>query len=774
MKYVRYTGSFVAVDGVIWKTDILQENDTAFSEIGTLSFDADEPVTIEWEQTAKEDVICGSTATIKVISPGDRTYTDLYSVEVGRVQLNIYKDGVLYWVGNIDTELYEEPYESASNYTVSITFSDFGVFDRLKLYGHETYTLKTIVQNALTAAALSDLSIDESLISTSLTADGAAMSLSDLSVSGDNFYDEDGEASNIEDIITGILQPLGLKMIQRGGKVFVFDLNALYSAANSLTVGWSSDSQTLSTDAVYNNVKITYSPYVRNGNLAAEECWELETDENLIQFPTVTERGATVLIDSKVAYYTTFHYDTDIEMWQDNTDAGFTLWTSNTGKNAELLTDGVKFFKIVPQNDGSEAEGISVFNTAMYGFDGGSDITVSLHFDGVRPASLIEQINRNESVTPLWRSEKVSIPAVNDPAELYLRVTLPLLLDARTNPFEEAPEYAKGIRERTYKESWAKYGNFLFVPVLIKYKPDNSETVYVWYNKDVILVQNGIGYKSLDMTLGEWKEYTESDAGAPQRYGYLAYYDVTDRRDNSGVCNGSFTDNRPAINAHNQVITTQLEKIDAGQYIPYPTQGAGTVWLEVLPLDWRAADDSKSALDPEEDLFKAISSNLILINYKTHHILFKLPKFEILYTKQFGSEIEDDEIEYNAELNADAKEELSIDTVCGSVAGGLPTARGAYMNTETGEQITELTRGGRTTQIENLLIGTLYSQYATRHISLSGEAYLPDVSNGILPFVEDNQDGKKFIMVQSIENLREGVTDAVFIELSKDEYVEKE
>ena len=132
MKYLRYTGEFVSVAGVVWRVEILQEADAEFATIGSLEFPADEPLVIEWGNKSKEEVICSSVATLKILSPGDRTYEDLYSIEVGRVRMDVYRDNALYWSGCIDTEFYEEPYETLNGYEVSLTFGDFGVLDRLK------------------------------------------------------------------------------------------------------------------------------------------------------------------------------------------------------------------------------------------------------------------------------------------------------------------------------------------------------------------------------------------------------------------------------------------------------------------------------------------------------------------------------------------------------------------------------------------------------------------------------------------------------------------
>ena len=60
----------------------------------------------------------------------------------------------------------------------------------------------------------------------------------------------------------------------------------------------------------------------------------------------------------------------------------------------------------------------------------------------------------------------------------------------------------------------------------------------------------------------------------------------------------------------------------------------------------------------------------------------------------------------------------------------MPGARGVYLTAD-GAQVTEITRGGYTGQIEELLIGTLYSQYARRHTTLSGR--LLAGSNGATP-----------------------------------------
>ena len=54
-----------------------------------------------------------------------------------------------------------------------------------------------------------------------------------------------------------------LRMVQKAGKVFIYDLNAVSTLLEPETVVWDSDDAVLGTDSVYNNVTIKYSPYFR-------------------------------------------------------------------------------------------------------------------------------------------------------------------------------------------------------------------------------------------------------------------------------------------------------------------------------------------------------------------------------------------------------------------------------------------------------------------------------------------------------------------------------
>ena len=765
-KYLRYAGEFLSHAGITWRVEILQEADQPFASVGVLTFEADEPLVIEWKKTDKEEVLCGSTATIRVESPGDRTYEDLYSIEVGKIRMDVYRAGNLYWSGALDPEFYEEPYERAYKYPVSFTFSDFGILDRLKYNLAGMQSLYAILTDALGRSTINYTSIDQSLISSYL--DSAKLTLGALRVRSDNFYDEDGEATTLKETLDGILLPLGLRLVQRNGRIWVYDLNGLYTLAQQAQIGWNGASQTMGTDKVANNVKITWNTYAQGGNQAPTDCWTQDVDKNLININSLETQSY------HGSQYISFHYSTDLHDWIDATDAGFTLWLNSQGKNAEIGPNSLaKFFKIVEQNDGTESEGIAVYYVSCRGYAVGNDnngaaqIQYRGNLDGQLPGKL------SSCGKKLFTSAEVWLPPVDNADDLLLRVGLNALIDCRFNPFEQAAVLVKGIKpgwftpgvegveQDQWQNAWKSSGTFVYIPVTIKFKPDGSNTVYVWDNRDVVARNvDSNPVTTLSQTYGSWKVYRPNDDENPPIWGYLCWYNPDDRLNDCGVL--GWKKNHPALNPHNKSVTTILRKAEDGQYIPYPaTTGGGKLWLEVRGQGWIISDDG-TTLPPDTVLNPNDLWN------KTWWALFQLPEFEIMNRQQFDAAINTDDVEYQAEINAAAKESINLDTICGTHKDGVPTARGAYFLASNGKQLKQLTRAGRTTQAEELLIGTLYSQYAERRTTLSGEAQLP--AGGVKAYTEQNQGKKLFLMQSEVQNVIADTSDVQIVELRPDEY----
>ena len=779
-KYLRYAGEFLSRAGVTWRVEILQEAAQAFESVGVLTFEADEPLVIEWKKTDKDEVLCGSSASIRIESPGDRTYEDLYTIEVGAIRMDVYRNAILYWSGTLDPEFYEEPYEKARYYPVQLTFSDFGILDRLKYSLADMQTAYAILSDALGRSGINYTSIDQSLISTYIGQ--TKLTLGGLRMRSDNFYDEDGEASTLKDVIEGILQPLALRMIQRNGRIYVYDINGLYSLAEQAQITWDGASQTMGTDKVANNVKITWNTYAQAGKQGPEDCWKESVDKNLVN----VNNTSMATSPNGHCQYISYHYSTDLHDWLDATDAGFTLWVCDQayGKNATLNAAGIKFFKIVEQNDGEESEGVAVLwtgyrgsATGSTGFFGSGSTYLSWGPRGMQGIT-IEGIDVGGTGYnlpsalggtlaacggKLFTSEKVWIPPVDNASGLLMRVTLPMLMDCRFNPFESASNITSGFKQENWYKQWGDYGNFVYIPVTLKFQPDGSNTVYCWTNQSVVSrdVRNS-PVKTLEETYGSWQVYRPNSDEAPDVWGYLAYWD---KKNEENGCYGvmGWKTNRPAKNPYTGAITTQLHECEDGQYVPYPNAArGGKMWLEVRKSGWIIQDGSNnlpsSGSTPNpKNLWRTIS-----------HILFKLPQFEIVNRQQFDEGINTDDVEYQAQINAAAKEAITIDTICGTHEDGVPTARGAYFAVSGGQQIKQLTRAGRTASAEELFIGTLYSQYANRRTVLTGEAQLP--TGGVKAYTEQNQGEKLFLMQAEVQNVIADTSDVTIVEIRPDEY----
>lgn len=757
-KYIRYSGEFLSKKNVCWRVDIHQEAEAPFNVVESLTFEGDEPLVIEWEGRSKEEVICGSTATIRIESPGDRTYENLYTVQAGSTRMDVYRDNLLYWSGTLDTEFYEEPYERAAHYAVSLTFSDFGVWGRLKYGLSGMRTLREVVDYCITRAAIMT-AVDESLISTQLVAGGAYVSLSDIKVRSDNFYDEDGEASTLEDVLAGILQPLALRMVQRNGKVYVYDLNALYAQGKATPVVWSGDSSTMGVDAVYNNAKITWSTYAQSGNLAPDTCWTQPTDG---QFTAMNVLSGRKWGNSTVFSY---HYGQSLSDWSDATDAGFSLWVSKEGLNAGLVYEGCQFFKIIPQYDGQMSEGIAVYWTGVQGYreEGGGHKQEGMQSRKFGTPNGLLAGTLSTIGTPLFKSASIWVPPLDNQRDLLLRISLDLLMDPRFNPFEGAVNWMKGgYEQKDWQGQWDARGNFVYVPVAIKFQPDGGNKVYCWDNRGVVATNVKYGMTTLNDTYGTWHEYSETAGGKPNVWGYLCWYQSDDRAEKSGVA-GGWKQNRPAINPHTNKIMSVLQHCEDGQFIPYPIQGGGggKLWVEVLGGGWQISDGGVNLSGTE-------IQNINLWS-KCSWILFRLPEMEIVNNVQFDAAINTDDVEYKAELNRSAKESIELDTICGTAKEAVPTARGAYFTAVSGNQIKELTRAGRTTQAEELLIGTLYSQFADRRTKLAGEVEI--LTDGINTYTERNQTDKLFLPVADVQDVIADTSDVILVELRPDEYM---
>ncbi|MBR1463448.1 MAG: hypothetical protein IJ604_08785 [Prevotella sp.] len=733
MMHTIYMGEFVSRgDDTLWTVSIQQDLASAPSVIGKLEFPGREPLLIEWDETSKEDVICGSTATLKIISPGDRTYAGLYTIKAGTIGIRIEREGRLYWMGTLDPEFYEEPYTDNEDYEVELTFSDFGIFERLQYTLSGMQTLEAIVKGALVRAQIGE-ELDQGWISTRL--EGTKMTLGSLSVRSDNFIDEDGEVSNLKDVIEGILQPLGLRLIQRNGKVWVYDLNGIYQGAGTEKIRWHDKDQMMGVDKVANNVRISLSPYASseliNGEIEFGGEYSVETT-NLVASP-----GANCY-----SYYPDYSDEHRQGSNWDYNLINFTIFLCNSGKGLAYVNSSARWFHILPVVSGpSECDGIA------WGFYSGGHGSIDEYHHW--PKKILNTIGKISS-TEVMRTNRVFLPKLSsdDMKKYRVRLSLEMLMDARYNPFSDAND---GNEKGNYN-SVKVWTGWAFVPVAVTVY-DEKGMALCHYDNSVTAKGEAKGH--LGYANGEWKAGAGNFGDA-----FLEYYDPTDLSESAGI--QGWKANRHCIGRpRNAVIYDSFKQMADGEYMPYPPNG-GYIEVKVFAgvncydYDESTGFDTTSQWDK-----KSLYS-------KIRWLLYKAPKVELVRNNLAFESEELEDVEYKGYINKDAKEEISLDTICGTVSRPAPTAKGLYYRSSDGLQIKQLTRQGRTNLVEKLLIGTLYSQFADRHTKLTGTAFL--MKDALRLYTDGMQGARKFLMLADLQDLDAGTSEATVVELSPDEY----
>lgn len=724
---IRYSGSFLSQRGITWRVDILQEG-YGGTQPGKLIFPADTPLEISWGATDKLTPVQCSSATLKIISDTDRRFIDLYTVEVGAVRMDVYRNGTLYWSGSLDTELYEEPYSTADGYDVSLTFSDFACLERLDWSGSGLITVRALVDSCLAQSGINYRSLDVSYISTVIP-DGiySKMTLQEIYVLQENFFDEDGEAMSAREVLEETLKPFALRIIQKAGKVWIYDLNGLHSK-DAVPVEWDGVDAVLSADQIYNNVKVTFSPY------GDAEIMKGKVEED----PTQTNENGILIRQN---YHTNnFGYPDALE--------GFRLHYDVTHESNMEISNGAKFFQINSIYSGQDETGVIASfkqgDAAVAEEDGESG---KVHQRLIVPRDCGRIATGNVNSSTIITCPRAFLGYVSFRRMDYkLRINLDLLFDVRYNPFEQEGDFNDNAKWYNGLFNWSSHDgpyqnmqdwcNFGYVPIKLSLVDSAGNALYHYENRGILDTD---GYDHL--ANGRWV------AGAASwGHAYLCYYDFDDRKSKTGF--GGWKTNKQTIGYFRDALPDKWKTIDDGEYIDLPPAG-GYLLLEI--------GSGIHQFDYQREV-KDIYKFCRWVAYKNPIITL---------CKKNYKEAETEDIEDMAWLNRAAKEELTIDTKLGTItqSHGMPNAKGQIFKSD-GSIRDKFIRAGVTARLERLLIGTAYSQYATRHDTLSGTVKL-------LPSFDIYSDAAtqgKFILQSENQNCIEDTSEIDMTEFSEDNY----
>ncbi len=692
-----YTGAFASVDGVRYRVEILSAETSRVPE--EIAFSCDTPVEIEWREIDKLDPVQGSCLTLTLQSLKDRQFISLYVVKAGTIRADIYRNEALYWSGQLDTELYEEPYSYKSDYDVTFSFSDFAILDRAAWGNKRVCSIQEVIDTCVAEMKINCSGVVKH-ISTTHADDiaGKPVDLSELYVTGENFFDEEGKAKSMREVLEAVLQPFALRMVQKGGYLHLYDLNAAYNEMVSEQVWWKSDDAYLGVDVLYNNVKVTFSPYATAQLINAD----LDHDEVL---PDQTTRK--------------YWMDTDFDHAAD----GFRLAVGDQTNLPLRLSNGAKFYRIDSDYSGSDEAGV------IFAYKGND---LSKYSDNLlNPFPRAVEQGKCVSVPILSTEQGFLGYAGASRTDFKLKISLDLLFDVRYNPFEGATRAnEEGNFERL--NNWCNFG---YVPVMLYLKDRDGKILYHYENSRMIDTDTYrhdlVGWASGS---GSWGDM------------YLCYYDWDNRKSASGF--GGWKKNKPIIGYYRGDLPKKWKTVGEGEFINLPPATGGFLELQVgsgiFQFDYGRE---------EKDIYSI-----------ARWLMYRSPSVTLV--KSNGTAISLSDIEDEAWINRDAKEEKGIETILGTLKSAcLPSARGLVMDRLL-RAYSQFTRAGVTDRLERLLIGTVYSQYASRQSTLSGTVrLLPDMSL----YTDASTDGR-YILLSEVQDLMLDTSEIKMAELTEEEY----
>lgn len=717
VKQLIYWGEFRSVAGTLYRVEILSD-DTSFIA-KQVSFPYEMPVEIEWNEVDKLEPVQGSCMTLSVVSESDRQFIELYSVAVGAIRADVYRDGELYWSGTLDTELYEEPYSDKRDYEVSFTFSDFAILDRKKWSKRGTCSIQEAIDECLSAMGINYNEVRKYI---STTADGKStkpIDLSALRLLCDNFYDEDDEPTTMREVLDEILRPFALRMVQKGGSIYLYDLNAIHSDMATEEVYWDGTDAVLDTDEVYNNVKVTFSPYANaeiiNGQIAHDDALPEQSGEAL---------GRLYYVDND------FHDNVlDDSSYKGERIDGFRIYTGEQQDVPVTVENGAKIFRIDEIYSGHDCAGV------VWAYKGSRQTYDKTFVNSYFPR--VFDSDDKVDVLPIIKTKPVFVagfsPYGNAGSWYYkLRINLDVLFDVRYNPFEEA---ARANEEGNWERlnDWCNHG---YIPCMLYLKDAEGNILYHYENKSVMNADYVTAFY-----LGKWV------AGAGE-WGdmFLAYYDYDDRKSKSGF--GGWVTNKRMLGYCRDALPKSWKTAEEGDYIDVPPAEG---FLELQIGSGVHQFDYKRKV---KDIYS-----------RARWLLYKDPKITIVENN--GKAVQFDDVEDSAWINQAAKEDLEIDTIIGTLGKNrsCPVARGLIFNSD--YSIHGLfARAGIEDRLERLLIGTVYSQYAQRHNVLSGTVrILPDKK----VLTDASTDGK-YIMLSEVQDLMQDTSEIKMAEFVADCY----
>lgn len=275
---LKYFYEFKGRDNVLNRVEILSLTTASAQEITPAGM----PLSISYDDAGKLSPVLGGGATLRFISEELFQFVDLHTDDMQSYMVRIYRGGSLYWIGWLDSELYNEQLTDYSPYEVEFTASDFNILGRLKYRmtdGNPYTDIVSMFDHLRRCLQLLNLPFGKLYIGCSTTTpDGGSgrnpeNALMSSYIMSSNFYDEDGEPMTCREVIESILQPFGLTIVQKGANIYIVDYNTIHDGLSMRCYDYTSFAFEANEDVSWDNGDIKGHLFTSGGSYGFEEMY---------------------------------------------------------------------------------------------------------------------------------------------------------------------------------------------------------------------------------------------------------------------------------------------------------------------------------------------------------------------------------------------------------------------------------------------------------------------------------------------------------------------
>ena len=549
---LAYTTHFRSLDNTLWDIGIYIDGyDARDVEI---KLEGDEPCVIEWQETGKMDVVQSSKCTLRVSNESDRQMVQL--INHPHAALLVSRDGKGYWMGYLDDAVYEEPYSFKKSYVTELTFTDFGILNRVPFTLTGKQSVLAIVRHCLESTAYGNAPHINLYTSLLEPKSGMPITLDMLYINADRFEakDESWDAmTNKREVLEEILRPLGLRIMQKNGQIYIYDTEYLRDHNMYNYVVWKGTDAYLKGSETYGWYEVAFE-HAAKENLANDGIdydaynWEMvESDIAPIEGPTVVP----FLPNYLVGFYIT------------SRPQAYPIPTV-------VIADRARFFRTEPVFTDSADMGVAwrIVCKRLVGYIPVGGEQHPMYSDAVQvgnhPAICVADTERVLSITTGY------LPLAPERDKYQLRVNLDFLLSFQPNPIEPNPNDVP-----QYEGVWKRMNAFAFmVPVKLEVLNDNGTAVCHYKNaaaSDIVNVSfpnDSLGIVSpRGIGNGVWVSGSASFGDM-----FLAYYQDydPDADDRDPLVTKGWVGNRIALSGTNDINGTLYRVRTDGEYLPLP------------------------------------------------------------------------------------------------------------------------------------------------------------------------------------------------------------